>query len=217
MRDEPALEITPELLLHAYANGIFPMAENAEDQDIFWIDPKRRGVLPLDGLHISRSLRRDFLRRDFVVKVDTAFAEVLEACADRPETWINEAISDLYGDLHRMGHAHSVEIHQDGELVGGLYGVAIGGAFFGESMFSHMRDASKFALVALVARLRFGGFTLLDTQFVTDHLKRLGCIEIARDAYHKRLLAALCRPAAFDKLPRDASRQLLVQLTTQTS
>jgi leucyl/phenylalanyl-tRNA--protein transferase len=217
MRDDAPPEITPALLLQAYASGVFPMAESADADELFWVDPQRRGILPLDGLHVSRRLARSFLAGTFDTRVDADFAGVLDACADRPETWINRQIRRLYLELHRLGHAHSVEIWQDGALVGGLYGVALGAAFFGESMFSRRRDASKFALIALVARLRAGGFRLLDTQFVTDHLARLGAIEIGRAAYHGELDAAVRRPARFLALPADTPRQSLLQLTTQTS
>jgi leucyl/phenylalanyl-tRNA---protein transferase len=216
MRDD-IVEITPELLLRAYASGVFPMAEAAAADELFWVDPRRRGVLPLDGLRVSRSLRRSFLRGGFEIRLDAAFADVIDACADREETWINAEIRRLYLALHRMGRAHSVEIWTDGRLSGGLYGVAIGAAFFGESMFSLARDASKHALIALVARLNAGGFRLLDTQFVTDHLARLGAVEISRRAYHEQLREAIGRPADFFALPRDAPRQRLLQLTTQTS
>jgi leucyl/phenylalanyl-tRNA--protein transferase len=217
MRDDAPPEITPSLLLQAYASGVFPMAETADADEIFWVDPQRRGILPLDGLHVSRRLARSFLNRGFDIRVDHDFAGVIAACADRPETWINGQIARLYRELHRLGHAHSVEIWQDGALAGGLYGVALGAAFFGESMFSHRRDASKLALIALVARLRAGGFRLLDAQFVTDHLARLGAVEISRAAYHRVLEQAVNRPARFRALPADASRQELLQLTTQTS
>ena len=216
MRDESP-RVTPDLLLRAYASGVFPMAESAEALGMFWLDPDRRGVLPLDGLRVSRRLARAFRQGAFDIRVDSAFADVVDACADRPETWINDEIRALYVDLHRSRHARSVEIWADGRLVGGLYGVALGGAFFGESMFSRERDASKFALIALVARLRAGGFTLLDTQFVTDHLASLGAVEISRAEYRRRLSAALPRPARFDALPATASRQELLQFTTQTS
>jgi leucyl/phenylalanyl-tRNA--protein transferase len=217
MRDDALPEITPTLLLQAYASGVFPMAESAEGEQLFWVDPQRRGVLPLDGLHVPRRLARSFLRGDFEISIDRDFAGVLDACADRSETWINERIRRLYLDLHRLGHGHSVEIWQEGALAGGLYGVTLGAAFFGESMFSRRRDTSKFALIALVARLRAGGFRLLDTQFVTDHLERLGAVEIGRLSYHRQLSAAINRPARFLSLPPDASRQLLLQLSTQTS
>lgn len=216
MRDEPPV-VTPALLLEAYASGVFPMADDAEADELYWVDPRRRGVIPLDGLRTSRRLARAFRTGDFEIAVDRDFAAVIDGCADRPETWINGEIRRLYLDLHRGGYAHSIEIRRDGALAGGLYGVAIGGAFFGESMFSRMRDASKFALIALVARLRAGGFALLDTQFVTPHLARLGAIEISRAEYRRRLAAALARPARFHALPREASRQALLQLSTQTS
>ncbi len=216
MRDD-APPLTPQLLLQAYASGVFPMAEGAGASEVFWVDPQRRGVLPLDRLHVSRRLARSFLSEEFEIAVDRDFAGVLDGCADRPETWINEEIRGLYGALHRGGYAHSVEIRMDGRLAGGLYGVALGGAFFGESMFSRRRDASKFALIALVARLRAGGFTLLDTQFVTDHLIRLGAVEISRAAYRQRLQEALDRPASFRSLAPDVDRQELLQLSTQTS
>jgi leucyl/phenylalanyl-tRNA--protein transferase len=217
MKDEPDIEITPALLLRAYASGVFPMADSAHSSKLSWIDPSRRGVLPLEGLHVPRRLARSFLTADAEVVIDRDFLGVLDGCADRPETWINPEIRRLYLALHRMGHAHSVEIRQGGQLVGGLYGVAIGAAFFGESMFSRARNASKFALIALVARLRVGGFTLLDTQFVTPHLMRLGAVEISRREYQRRLKAALARPAEFRALPRDTPRQELLQLSAQTS
>lgn len=217
MRDEPEIEITPSLLLRAYASGVFPMAESANSTELSWIDPSRRGVMPLDGLHVPRRLARSFLAAEIEVAIDRDFSGVLDGCADRPETWINPEIRRLYLALHRMGQAHSVEIRQGGLLVGGLYGVSLGAAFFGESMFSRVRDASKFALIALVARLRAGGFTLLDTQFVTPHLMRLGAVEISRREYQRRLKAALARPADFRALPRDTPRQELLQLSAQTS
>ncbi|MFQ8429940.1 leucyl/phenylalanyl-tRNA--protein transferase [Amaricoccus sp. W119] len=210
MASEAAL--TPRLLLRAYASGVFPMADDAEAEDLFWIDPLRRGVLPLDEMHISRRLARDFLRKEFEIRVDADFAGTVEACAERENTWINREIHRLYAGLHRMGHAHSVEVWQEDRLVGGLYGVTLGAAFFGESMFSRMRDASKFALVALVARLRAGGFTLLDTQFITPHLESLGAVEISREAYHARLADALRRPADFRALPAEAPRRALLDL-----
>ncbi|MFQ5622097.1 MAG: leucyl/phenylalanyl-tRNA--protein transferase [Paracoccaceae bacterium] len=215
MKDEA--EITPTMLLQAYAAGIFPMADSADAEEFFWVDPKRRGIIPLDRFHLSRSLRKRVLKGGYEVRVDSAFSEVVTACANRPDTWINPGIERLYRALNRMGYAHSVEIWIDGDLAGGLYGVAIAAAFFGESMFSRRRDASKIAAVALVARLRAGGFRLLDTQFVTDHLVSLGAVEISRRAYHARLSAALARPADFFALPLDASPQELVQLVSQTS
>ena len=216
MKDEQP-EITPALLLRAYASGVFPMAETAGSDELFWVDPKRRGIIPLDGLHVPRRLARSFLHDAFEIRVDHGFLAVVDACAARPETWINVEIRRLYGELHRMGYAHSVEIWHEGALAGGLYGVALGAAFFGESMFSRRRDTSKLALIALVARLNAGGFRLLDIQFVTEHLARLGAIEISRTAYRRMLGEAVARPARFDLLARDAGRQELLQLTTQTS
>jgi len=209
--------LTPALLLRAYAAGVFPMAETAASPEIFWVDPRRRGVIPLDGFHLSRSLRRRILREEHAVTLDTAFDVVVEACADRPETWINPAIAQLYLDLHRSGHAHSVEVWQGGILIGGLYGVRLRGAFFGESMFSRARDGSKIALAYLVARLRFGGFSLLDTQFTTPHLESLGAVSVPRSRYHGLLGAALGRDAAFYSLPEDADPATVVQLITQRS
>jgi len=217
MRDEAFPPINARLLLEAYAAGVFPMAESAASPEIFWVDPKFRGILPLDGLHISRSLRKAVKRDDHQIRINRAFIDVVEACSARDETWINPEIHSLYQDLHRTGYAHSVEVWRDDALIGGLYGVALGGAFFGESMFSHAPNASKIALVHLVARLRKGGFTLLDTQFVTDHLLSLGAVEISRKTYHARLDAALKRPADFWRLPRDTPAQLALQLSTQMS
>jgi len=195
----PAL--TPDILLRAYAAGIFPMAEGAEDPEIFWVDPERRGIIPLDAFHVPHRLRRTLRSGVFEIRCDTAFEPVIRLCAEptaeRPRTWINEEIVQLYSALFRDGNAHSVETWQDGTLVGGLYGVSLNGAFFGESMFSRVRDASKAALVHLVARLIAGGYTLLDTQFVTDHLQRFGAIEIPRAEYRLRLTEALAAAAEF--------------------
>ncbi len=185
------MSLNPQILLHAYANGLFPMAESAEATEIHWYDPDFRGILPLDHFHVPRKLRRTVRRGVFEVRVDTAFRTVMEGCAGaRPTTWINREILDLYCQLHAIGHAHSVESWQEGVLVGGLYGVSLGGAFFGESMFSIVTDASKVALIHLVARLRRGGFSLLDTQFVTDHLSQFGAIDIPRDDYRWLLYEA---------------------------
>lgn len=193
--------ITPEILLRAYAVGLFPMAESRDDTTLFWVDPHARGVLPLDRFHLPKRLKRVLRQGRFEPRCDTAFAEVLDGCAEptarRPDTWINSEIRDLYLALFNMGHAHSVECWREGRLVGGLYGVALGGAFFGESMFSREPDASKIALAHLVARLRRGGFTLLDTQFATRHLERFGCVEIAREEYLERLEQALTRRATW--------------------
>jgi len=193
--------VTPELVLRAYRAGLFPMAERRDADRLYWLDPDKRGIQPLDAFHLPRRLARTVLSDTFEVRCDSAFAAVLEGCAqpteDRPETWINADIERLFGALHAMGHAHSVECWQAGRLVGGLYGVALGGAFFGESMFSRVRDASKVALVHLVVRLRTGGFSLLDTQFVTDHLARFGAIEVPRLEYRRLLAEAVDLPAVF--------------------
>ena len=189
--------ITPDILLRAYAAGIFPMAERRDDPEIHWVDPRRRGILPLDGFHISRSLRRRILTAPWRVTADTAFAATVDSCADRDETWINDTIFSLYMALHHRGHAHSIEVWEDDTLIGGVYGVTLGTAFFGESMFSRRTDASKLALAYAVHRLRAGGFTLFDTQFLTPHLRSLGGIEITRADYHRRLAAALQSTARF--------------------
>ncbi len=203
MRQRP--EITPDILLKAYAFGVFPMAESRSSQELFWMDPDERGILPLDGFHIPRRLARTVRADTFEVRVDTGFAQIVHACAEpapgRTNTWINEQISDLYTALFERGAAHSVESWLDGELVGGLYGVSIGGAFFGESMFSRARDASKVALVHLVGRLILGGFTLLDTQFTTSHLGQFGAIEIPRAEYRRRLSRATQIAGGFYALP----------------
>lgn len=209
--------ITPSLLLRAYAAGVFPMAQSADAGDIFWVDPKRRGILPLDGFHIPRSLRKRIRQGGFEVTINRDFHAVLIACAAREETWINPEIAQLYRDLHASGRAQSVEVRMDGDIVGGLYGVGLGGAWFGESMFSTVTDASKIALVWLVARLRAGGFTVLDTQFVTGHLGRFGAIEIDRAEYHERLANALAVQSDFFALPDDVSADEVLQLSTQTS
>jgi leucyl/phenylalanyl-tRNA--protein transferase len=191
-------EITPEILLQAYAMGIFPMAEARHDQALHWVDPRRRGILPLDGFHISRSLARRLRDPGLSVTTDRAFSQVVSACADRDETWISHRIQTLYQQLHDQGHAHSIEVWQDGQLAGGVYGLVLGAAFFGESMFSHRVDGSKIALAHTVARLRAGGFRLFDTQFLTPHLATLGGIEIPRADYHRRLAEAIASPAEFD-------------------
>jgi leucyl/phenylalanyl-tRNA---protein transferase len=193
--------LTPQMLLRAYALGVFPMAESRHDPEVYWIDPEDRGILPLERLHVPRRLRRTLRRELFEVRCDTAFREVILGCAepasDRPDTWINDEILRLNTELFEMGYAHTVECWRDGRLVGGLYGIAIGGAFFGESMFSREPDASKVALVHLAIRLRLGAFQLLDTQFVTHHLQRFGAIEITRAEYRQRLVRAIAAPARF--------------------
>lgn len=179
--------ITPELLLRAYSIGMFPMSESADDPELFWVEPELRGIIPLDGFHVSKSLQKAIRKAPFDIRFDTAFDQVVAKCAeaaeDRPSTWINQQIKDLYGALHRLGHAHSVEAFEGDELVGGLYGVTLGSAYFGESMFSRRTNASKICLVHLVERLRERGFTLLDTQFTTEHLKTFGAVDIPKAEY----------------------------------
>lgn len=195
--------LTCDLLLRAYAMGIFPMARSRHDRHLYWIDPEQRGILPLDAFHVPRSLKKTLKRGTFDIRVDTAFETVMETCAentaDRTETWINDEIVSLFVELHRLGLAHSVESWRDGRLVGGLYGLALGSAFFGESMFSRETDASKVALVDLVARLRTAGYALLDTQFITDHLTRFGAMEIPRERYRDLLAAAVAVPTVFPR------------------
>jgi leucyl/phenylalanyl-tRNA--protein transferase len=205
--DEPH-EITAQILLRAYSIGMFPMAESADDPTLFWIDPQSRGIFPLDGLVISRRLARTVRSDRFTIRIDHDFEAIIEGCAgagdERPSTWINHRIRRLYGELFDLGFVHTVEAYgRDGSLAGGLYGVKIGAAFFGESMFHRATDASKVALVHLVARLRAGGFGLLDTQFVTDHLASLGAIEVPRVTYHRMLDEALGGVADFYALPKD--------------
>ena len=211
----------PNELLDCYRRGVFPMAESRDDTRLFLVDPDLRGVLPLDRFRISRSLRKTIRQDRFIVRVDTAFSRVVELCAEaapgRDNTWINAPILNLYSALHRLGYAHSVECWQDDELVGGLYGVSLKGAFFGESMFSRRKDASKVALVHLVARLRRGGFQLLDTQFVTPHLQGFGVEEIDRDEFHMRLAEALQIDADFGDAGYCPPGAELLQVITQTS
>ncbi|MEX0752852.1 MAG: leucyl/phenylalanyl-tRNA--protein transferase [Xanthobacteraceae bacterium] len=207
-RDNSAhVEITPEVLLKAYACGIFPMAESADDNALYWIEPEQRGIIPLDRFHVPARLARTVRSERFTVEVDRQFEAVIDGCAapkpGRTRTWINDRIRRLYRKLHERGHCHSIEACLDGKLVGGLYGVSFARAFFGESMFHHERDASKVALVHLVARLRAGGYALLDTQFVTDHLKSFGAVEVPRRHYHKQLEAALIGQGDFAALPLD--------------
>jgi len=206
-RDNFAVEITPEVLLKAYACGIFPMAESAHDNALHWMEPPLRGVIGLDNFHVPGRLARTLRSDRFTVAVNRDFEAVIAACAapqpGRDRTWISDRIRKLYCKLHERGHCHSIEVYEGDELVGGLYGVTLARAFFGESMFHRARDASKVALVHLVARLRAGGFALLDTQYITDHLKTFGATEIPREQYHKALEAALVGEADFAALPLD--------------
>ena len=194
-RESAHVEITPEVLLKAYACGIFPMAESADDSTLHWREPEERGIIPLDRFHVPARLARTIRAEPFTIRIDHDFDGVLAGCAEpapgRTRTWINARIRALYRKLYDIGHCHSIEAYEDGKLVGGLYGVNLGHAFFGESMFHHARDASKVVLVHLVARLRMGGFKLLDTQYVTDHLKTFGAVEVSRQQYSKLLESAL--------------------------
>ena len=219
MSDE--IELTPSLMLRAYAVGIFPMAQSAEDNRLAWFDPDPRGILPLDAFHLPRRLARTVKSGRYAVTADANFAGVMDGCAaagpGRLSTWINGPIRALCGELHAMGYAHSIEVWDDADLVGGLYGVALNGAFFGESMFSRARDASKVALVHLVARLRQGGFSLLDTQFATAHLEQFGAREIPREDYRRLLSAALRHHADFHCTGVEGALAALTQSTTQMS
>ncbi|MDJ0823660.1 MAG: leucyl/phenylalanyl-tRNA--protein transferase [Paracoccaceae bacterium] len=208
---------TAELILHAYRSGIFPMAEHRDDPEIFWVDPRKRGVIPLDGFHISRKLARRLRQDDYEVTLNRAFSDVMDGCADRSETWINQEIRLTFEELHDLGNAHSIEVWDQGTLAGGVYGLALGGAFCGESMFSRRTDASKIALAWLVDLLRRAGFTLFDTQFLTPHLASLGAVEITRTAYRRRLADALEVDADITSVALPESGQDVVQRITQTS
>ena len=223
-RETTFIEITPEVLLKAYACGIFPMAESAEDPALYWLEPEKRGVIPLERFHLPSRLARTVRSDRFTVTVNRDFDAVLEGCAEsrpgRPRTWINTRIRVLYRKLHDRRHCHSLEVYDGETLVGGLYGVTLGRAFFGESMFHRARDASKVALVHLIARLKAGGFKLLDTQFVTDHLRTFGAIEVPRRQYHKLLEAALAGEGDFAALSTKApvsGAQVLALLTADRS
>ena len=209
MHDPSRVDITPEILLKAYAAGIFPMAEDALDPTLYWVEPKARGVLPLDGFRIPRRLARTVRSDQFEVRCDTDFEGVINGCAaprrDSERTWINGRIRELYGALYDLGYVHTVEVYADARLVGGLYGVSLGAAFFGESMFHEVRDASKIALVHLMARLRAGHYRLADTQFVTEHLTQFGAEELPRHVYKRRLADALDQPADWHVWPCDGS------------
>ena len=242
--DDVMIEITPQVLLKAYACGIFPMAESAEDNALYWIEPERRGILPLDRVHVPTRLARTIRHGAFEIRVDNDFETVIKGCAaprpGRRSTWINGRIRNLYRELFTLGHCHTVEVWQDGEMVGGLYGVHLGRAFFGESMFSRARDASKIALIYLVARLRYGRFMLLDTQFTTAHLERFGTVEVGRAEFQRLLERALggngggassmagassaagawgagVPEASFSALPAGLSGAEVLQLVSQTS
>ncbi|WP_169545468.1 leucyl/phenylalanyl-tRNA--protein transferase [Sneathiella aquimaris] len=213
--------LTTEILLSAYSHGIFPMSESQDDPEIFWVDPERRGIFPLDDFHVPRSLAKTIRKDPFKITADTCFRQVMKECAasqnGRETTWINRTILDLYTELHQEGHAHSIECWDGDTLVGGLYGVSFAGVFCGESMFSRQTNASKIALVYLVARLKRGGFKLLDTQFLTDHLASMGAIEISREEYHRRLDQALDVEGDFYSLEGGLSSSAILQSITQTS
>ncbi len=219
--DEVLFEITPQVLLKAYACGIFPMAESADDPGMFWVEPEMRGILPLEEFHFPRSLKKTFRKNRFEIRFNHNFADVMDACAaiaeNRKNTWINARIKSLYCALHEMGHAHSFETWRNGELVGGLYGVKLGAAFFGESMFSRETDASKFALVHLVYEMRRAGFKLLDTQFATAHLERFGVTEVPKDAYQLLLEDALTEEANFQFHDGGATSESILQFFSQIS
>lgn len=215
------LKITADVLLKAYAIGVFPMAESADDPGLFWIEPEQRGLLPLDEFHLPRRLARTIRAEPFDIRIDTDFEGVIEGCArpakGRRKTWINARIRGLYRELFDLGHCHTVEAWRDGKLVGGLYGIALGSAFFGESMFSLERDASKVALAYLVARLKIGGFTLLDIQFTTEHLKRFGAYEVDREEYQQLLNKALALKADFHRLAGGGTSEDVLQAVSHTS
>lgn len=215
-RDDPMIEITPQVLLKAYSCGIFPMAESADDPALYWIEPQHRGVLPIADAHFPRRLLRTVRTTHLTVKIDTDFDAVIEGCAaprpGRTSTWINKRICSLYRELFQRGACHTVEVWNGDQIVGGLYGVALKAAFFGESMFSTERDASKIALAHLVARLRVGGFRLLDTQFTTEHLKQFGTIELERDEFQAMLEIALAADGNFNALRSDATGDEVVAI-----
>ena len=216
------IDITADVLLKAYSCGIFPMAESADDDELFWIEPKHRGIIPLDQVHVPKRLARTIRSGKFSVEIDQDFEGVMQGCAaprpDRPSTWINNRIKSLYQELFEKGHCHTVEVYQDGKLQGGLYGVELNAAFFGESMFSLVKDASKVALIYLIARLKYAEFTLLDTQFVTDHLATFGAIEVNRDEFQRRLeRARVRRRRSFGDLDTATPATGILQLVNQTS
>ncbi len=210
-------QITPELLLHAYASGVFPMSDSADDPEIYWVDPQQRGVFPLDKFHVSHRLARRIKQARYTITVNQCFGAVVNACADRTTTWINAEISGLYNELHNLGFAHSIEVMDADQLVGGVYGVTLNGAFFGESMFSKRKDTSKIALTYLMARLNFGNFHLFDTQFLTAHLQSLGAVEVPRAHYRDKLEQALLIEADFLKLPDITQPSEILHLSSHTS
>lgn len=201
MSDTDSNNLTPALLINAYAQGVFPMSDDENDPDVYWVRPQRRGIIPLDGFHVPKSLKKHMRKNPFEIAIDRDFEGVISGCAEskpgRETTWINHPIRKAYGELFKLGYCHTVEAWQENKLVGGLYGLALGQAFFGESMFSRATDASKICLVALVDHLKSHHFTLLDTQFVTPHLEHFGAIEISRRDYEQRLQAATQKPASF--------------------
>ncbi|MFZ1727609.1 MAG: leucyl/phenylalanyl-tRNA--protein transferase [Albidovulum sp.] len=209
--------LTAEILLSGYAQGVFPMAESRDDDQLHWLDPRQRGVFPLDAFHLSQSLRRRIRRENYQVRTNTAFNDVVSACASRQDTWINAPLTRLYEALHRRGHAQSLEVWQDGALAGGVFGVTLGAAFFGESMFSARTDGSKIALAYLVDRLRVAGFSLFDTQFLTPHLASLGAIEIPRAEYRALLAEALIKVADFAAPGAAPTAQVLLHRCNQIS
>ena len=213
--------LTPEILLSAYTHGIFPMSESRDDPELFWVDPERRGIFPLDQFHVPKSLAKFIRKSQFEIRIDTCFRQVMKECAapvgERSNTWINRTILDLYTELHLQGNAHSIECWEGEELVGGLYGVSFASVFCGESMFSRRSNASKIALTYLVARLNRGGYRLLDTQFLTDHLASLGAVEISREEYHRRLDEALGSEGDFYSLDPETPPSEILQSITQTS
>lgn len=217
MRVPTVSKITPETLLRAYAAGIFPMSQSRDDPTVHWVDPRFRGIFPLHDFNISRSLRQGIAKQNYTIRTNSAFSEVVNACADRAETWINAPIKSLYISLHRAGAAHSLEVWRDDVLIGGVYGVSIGAAFFGESMFSRATDASKIALAYLMHRLIAGGYRLFDTQFLTPHLQSLGAVEISRADYHQLLSSALKANATFDPDGYSPTASGVLHRSTHTS
>ncbi len=214
-------QITADILLQAYQQGLFPMARSEDEEEIYWVEPEYRGIIPLDNVHISKSLAKTIRKQKFEIRINHNFADIIKGCASlkagRDETWINDTIKALYYQLFQAGHCHTVEVWQNNELKGGLYGVHINACFFGESMFSYATDASKVALVYLIARLKYGGFCLLDTQFITSHLQTFGAIEIPKHDYSQILSSALRRRGDFLRLSTDTSPSVVLQLVNQTS